>query len=117
MKTFKTNFKCGTACNCLVDECNGNPNPKLKKEFEKFRLFDKSFLANLCEDLNALDDWTSEEISECVGVLDKTKGASINIALCGTPSNPVPIIVSLEILGKEEVIRRLSNSRNLMMKN
>jgi hypothetical protein len=106
-------FKCGTTCDCL-NECKGNPDPKLVAEFNRLKLFDEKIAKELLEKLSSLKEWTFDNLSNCVGKIDKAIGSTINIALIGKASNPVPCIECLEILGKEETLKRLSNPRLLM---
>ena len=105
-------FQCGTNCHCSEDECNGNPNSN--SEFGKLKLFDQNIIDTLITQLTSLKKWNIDNLKNCVGKIDKIKGATINIALTGRASNPIGCVETLEILGKELSLQRLKDPKSLI---
>jgi hypothetical protein len=111
-------FICGQTCNC-VDDCDGNPDPKLKEKFKKVvnsvRNIDRSYLKKIEEDLGKVTEWTVNSIRMTIGPLDQQKGNSIRIALTGKPHHGVPLSECMVILGRDEVLRRISSPTSLLI--
>ena len=99
-------FICGTNCDCKDDECNGNPN---KLDVIPILWRNKSYLEEVHNNLDLLQDWSIEPIKKAIGKLDKEKGTALRIAVV-TINNTVPIVNSIQILGKAEVLHRLKNT-------
>lgn len=103
-------FNCGKTCDCKDNECKGNPEIG---DFDKFKLIDLNYIRETKKNLETIN-WRREEIKTVIGTLDHIKGLSLNIALTGKVSNPVPMFDCLEILGRDLSLDRLSNPKRLM---
>lgn len=95
-------FECGINCNCSDLECLGNPD--LLDDFNAVKS-NKDALKQLKSSLES--DFSKESIKFYLSGSSKEFYRALRFLLLGSSKYTMPIVGSMDVLGKEETLKRI----------